>query len=169
MATKTFSISFKNKKNFDNYSEILFKNLEKYEEIPKNIRKKIFICAVELIQNAIIHNDSKIDTFRFSLNSFNANFSIKQKMSKNKFEKLQGLITKINDTSLENLKIEYQENLLKEIGGSVGNGLILCRLKSENCFYLINEGEIDNKYKNIDSEQEFMTKILLEFKHGNND
>ena len=127
------------KENNDNFADIIDKSLS---QASKAIRKRIVSCAIELIQNNLIYNNKGeiiIEVFE-SEESYFLNTS--RKIDYEVAKILKNKISAINSTEREQLKKMFLENLDKNTSGSTGNGLILCRLKSDD---IINVTETTDK------------------------
>lgn len=140
----------------EDYNYFLSSVEKSINNIPKTIRKKLIFCLIELVQNAIVHkNKSKISVIISKGKSFVlqvANISSKENaiITKHHFEQ-------INKHNLKILKEIYNNNLKKESNNkSVGNGLILCLIKSEKKIELI----INNI---TDIQKQILFKIYFDY------
>ena len=105
----------------------------KLQEIDKPLRKRIISCAIELLQNNSIHNKSN----GIDISVIESNDCIKLKTARKLDIKsinfLNYKIQEINNISIDNLKELFKKNLSAEnLEQGTGNGLILCRLKSDS-------------------------------------
>lgn len=102
------------------------------QEIDKPLRKKIISCAIELLQNNTIHNHGNgID---ISVTEMNDCIKLKtaRKLDEISANYLNNKIQEINNIGTNNLKELFKKNLSSENSEQgTGNGLILCRLKSD--------------------------------------
>ena len=102
-------------------------------EIERPLRKRIVSCAIELIQNNIIHNSGN----EILVNAYESDNQITlntyRKLSDANAIILQNKILDINNKSIFQLKELFKQNLNNESATQgTGNGLILCRLKSDS-------------------------------------
>lgn len=117
-----------------NDCENIVETLEnKLQEIDKPLRKRIISCAIELLQNNSIHNNSN----GIDISVIESNDCIKLKTTRKLDEisanYLNNKIQEINNISVVNLKVLFKKNLSSEnLEQGTGNGLILCRLKSDS-------------------------------------
>ena len=124
--------------NKDNFHIIIEDLLKNQSYLDKKMQKNILICLIELIQNIFKHN------ILFKDNIFNQ-IDIECKLVKNKpivkisqiinqeqLLNLTNIINKINNISLEEIKGKYIKNLENNDSENLGNGLLLCKLKSQN-------------------------------------
>ncbi len=105
----------------------------KLQEIDKPLRKRIISCAIELLQNNTIHNKGN----GIDISVIESNDCIKLKTARKLDEisanYLNNKIQEINNISVVNLKVLFKKNLSSEnLEQGTGNGLILCRLKSDS-------------------------------------
>lgn len=111
-------------------------------ETGKPLRKRIVSCAIELIQNNIIHNSGN----EIVVNAYESDNQITlntyRKLSDASTSILQNKILDINNKSTFQLKELFKHNINNEstIQGT-GNGLILCRLKSDSEIYTNSDGD----------------------------
>jgi len=131
LSTKTIlSLHFSAESDCENIVETLESQLQ---EIGKPLRKRIISCAIELLQNNTIHNHGNgIDIYvTESDNCIRLNTA--RKLDEKSANFLNNKIQEINNISIDNLKELFKKNLSAEnlIQGT-GNGLILCRLKSDS-------------------------------------
>ncbi|MBR4584960.1 MAG: hypothetical protein IKO34_14275 [Bacteroidales bacterium] len=105
----------------------------KLQEIDKPLRKRIISCAIELLQNNTIHNHGNgID---ISVTEMNDCIKLKtaRELDIKSINFLNYKIQEINNISIDNLKELFKKNLSAEnLEQGTGNGLILCRLKSDS-------------------------------------
>lgn len=104
----------------------------KLQGIDKPLRKRIISCTIELLQNNTIHNHSN----GIDISVIESNDCIKLKTARKLDEisanYLNNKIQEINNISVVNLKVLFKKNLSSEnLEQGTGNGLILCRLKSD--------------------------------------
>lgn len=117
-----------------NDCENIVETLEsKLQEIDKPLRKRIISCAIELLQNNTIHNKGN----GIDISVIETNDCIKLKTARKLDEistnYLNNKIQEINNISRVNLKELFKKNLSSEnLEQGTGNGLILCRLKSDS-------------------------------------
>ena len=117
----------------ENDCENIVETLEsKLQEIDKPLRKRIISCAIELLQNNSIHNKSN----GIDISVIETNDCIKLKTARELDEisanYLNNKIQEISNISIVNLKELFKRNLSSEnLEQGTGNGLILCRLKSD--------------------------------------
>jgi hypothetical protein len=131
----------KSEADYQNFRYSLEKSLSTLS-LPE--RKKLLICATELIQNNYIHNNAselKISIYRNPLQTI---IESTQFLIKDDCEKIKEHLLLINNTEIPILQQQKTENIKKsseKLEGSPGNGLILCRLKSGNTidFKIISE------------------------------
>ncbi|MBQ5571427.1 MAG: hypothetical protein IIT38_00975, partial [Bacteroidales bacterium] len=105
----------------------------KLQEIDKPLRKRIISCAIELLQNNTIHN--KGNGIDISVIESDDCIMLKtaRKLEEISANYLNNKIQEINNISVVNLKVLFQKNLSSEnLEQGTGNGLILCRLKSDS-------------------------------------
>ena len=105
----------------------------KLQEIDKPLRKRIISCAIELLQNNSIHNKGN----GIDISVIESDGCIKLKTARELDEisanYLNNKIQEINNISIDNLKDLFKKNLSAEnLSQGTGNGLILCRLKSDS-------------------------------------
>lgn len=117
-----------------NDCENIVETLEnKLQEIDKPLRKRIISCAIELLQNNSIHNHGN----GIDISVIESNDCIKLKTARKLDEisanYLNNKIQEINNIDTNNLKELFKKNLSYEnLEQGTGNGLILCRLKSDS-------------------------------------
>ncbi len=104
----------------------------KLQEIDKPLRKRIISCAIELLQNNTIHNQGNgIDISVAEMND-KIKLNTARKLDLKSVKLLNNKIQEINNISTCNLKELFKKNLSAEnLTQGTGNGLILCRLKSD--------------------------------------
>ena len=116
-----------------NDCENIVETLEsKLQEIDKTLRKRIISCAIELLQNNTIHN--KGNGIDISVIESDGRIKLKtaRKLDRECGKFLIDKIQEINNISTDNLKELFKKNLSSEnLEQGTGNGLILCRLKSD--------------------------------------
>ena len=126
-----------------NDCENIVETLEsKLQEIDKPLRKRIISCAIELLQNNTIHNHSN----GIDISVIESDGCIKLKTARKLDEisasYLNNKIQEINNISTDNLKELFKKNLNTEnLEQGTGNGLILCRLKSDTAIETKFSGE----------------------------
>ena len=130
-STKTIlSLHFSAGSDCENIVETLENKLQ---EIDKPMRKRIISCAIELLQNNTIHNHGNgID---ISVTEMNDCIKLKtaRELDIKSINFLNYKIQEINNISIDNLKELFKKNLSAEnLEQGTGNGLILCRLKSDS-------------------------------------
>ncbi len=105
----------------------------KLQEIDKPLRKRIISCTIELLQNNTIHNKGNIIDISVSETDNCIRLNTARKLDEKSANFLNNKIQEINNISIDNLKELFKKNLSAEnlIQGT-GNGLILCRLKSDS-------------------------------------
>jgi hypothetical protein len=124
-------------------------------------RKKLLICATELIQNNYIHNNANDLKISIYQNSQQTIIESTQFLIEDDVEKIKKRLQLINKTEIQILKKQKIENIQKSLDkleSSPGNGLIVCRITSGNT--------ID--FRLVCKEQEiFQTVITIKTdKHG---
>ncbi len=105
----------------------------KLQEIDKPLRKRIISCAIELLQNNTIHN--KGNGIDFSVIESDGCIKLKtaRELDEISANYLNNKIQEINNIGTNNLKELFKKNLSSEnLEQGTGNGLILCRLKSDS-------------------------------------
>ena len=105
----------------------------KLQEIDKPLRKRIISCAIELLQNNSIHN--KGNGIDISVIESNGCIKLKtaRKLDEISANYLNNKIQEISNISIVNIKVLFKKNLSSEnLEQGTGNGLILCRLKSDS-------------------------------------
>ena len=124
-------------------------------EIEKPLRKRIVSCAIELIQNNIIHNSGNEIVVKAYESDNYITLNTYRKLNDSNAKILSNKIVDTNEKSTTKLKELFKQNLNNESATQgTGNGLILCRLKSDS--------EIHTNYDGDTFE------ITLKFdKHGN--
>ena len=128
--TKTIlSLHFSAGSDCENIVETLENKLQ---EIDKPLRKRIISCAIELLQNNSIHNNSNgIDISVTEINGC-VKLNTTRKLNEKSAKFLNNKIREINNISTDNLKVLFKKNISAEnLEQGTGNGLILCRLKSD--------------------------------------
>ena len=103
------------------------------QEIDKPLRKRIISCAIELLQNNIIHNKGNGIEISVAETDDCIKFNTTRKLDEKSATFLSNKIQEINNISIDNLKELFKKNLSAEnLSQGTGNGLILCRLKSDS-------------------------------------
>ena len=129
-STKTIlSLHFSTESDCENIVETLENQLQ---EIDKPLRKRIISCVIELLQNNTIHNHSNgIDISVAEIDDC-IKLNTIRKLDEKSAKFLNNKIQEINNISTDNLKELFKKNLSTEnLEQGTGNGLILCRLKSD--------------------------------------
>lgn len=127
--TNIINLDFDYFKNKDNFNTILENKLENFK---KNLKKKILICATELIQNNFIHNDFKNISLEIKKRETSYILIVEQIVENEKSLKILQKIVEINKKNIDELKEIYKNNLQNSCLDNVGNGLIICKIKSKN-------------------------------------
>ena len=111
-------------------------------EIEKPLRKRIVSCAIELIQNNIIHNSRNEIVVKAYESDSQITLNTYRKLNDSNAILLQDKILDINNKIIFQLKELFKQNLNNEISTQgTGNGLILCRLKSDSEIYTNSDGD----------------------------
>ena len=111
-------------------------------EIEKPLRKRIVSCAIELIQNNIIHNSGNEIVVKAHESDNQITLNTYRKLNGLNATILQNKILDINTKSAFQLKDLFKQNLNNESATQgTGNGLILCRLKSDSEIYTNSDGD----------------------------
>ena len=111
-------------------------------EIEKPLRKRIVSCAIELIQNNIIHNSGNEIVVKAYESDNQITLNTYRKLSDANAIILQNKILDINNKDIFQLKELFKQNLNNESATQgTGNGLILCRLKSDSEIYTNSDGD----------------------------
>jgi len=147
-------IAFREIKDYENFSYDLKNQLSCLNPV---IRKKIIIIATELIQNNIIHNNSKPCVLSINVQKNYVYFEINQLTEADKLKKIRETLASINELSETSLKDIYKNNISNFNKKNVGNGLILCRLKSGNKIGLLSE--------KTDNENIYSFTLAIKLKH----
>lgn len=125
-----FSFCVSAEQNCNNFVEIMEANLQ---ELNLPLRKRIISCAIELIQNNLIHNSG--EKIEVGL-SENKDFYILQTERQVDYDtacELEAKIAEINATDIELLKQRYKQNLANTSESTgTGNGLLQCKIKSRS-------------------------------------
>lgn len=118
--------------NADTNISIIIEDIERTLTKLKNktIAKRIVLCSIELIQNNIIHNN-KSSEILISETENTIILKLSQSIFVNDAQKILKIINSINQLSTDELKTIYKKNLAGDTK-TTGNGLISCRIKSEN-------------------------------------
>lgn len=112
------------------------------QEIDKPLRKRIISCAIELLQNNSIHNNSNEIDISVTETDANIKLNTARKLDEKCAKFLNNKIQEINNISIGNLKELFKKNLSAEnLTQGTGNGLILCRLKSDTAIETKFSGE----------------------------
>ena len=129
-STKTIlSLHFSAGSDCENIVETLESKLQ---EIDKPLRKRIISCAIELLQNNTIHNKGNGIDISVTETDANIKLNTARKLDEKSANFLNNKIQGINNISTDNLKELFKKNLSAEnLEQGTGNGLILCRLKSD--------------------------------------
>ena len=102
------------------------------QEIDKPLLKRIISCAIELLQNNTIHNKGNGIDISVTETDANIKLNTARKLDKISANYLNNKIQEINNIGTNNLKELFKKNLSSEnLEQGTGNGLILCRLKSD--------------------------------------
>ncbi|HPL03725.1 MAG TPA: DUF6272 family protein [Bacteroidales bacterium] len=144
-------IDFTSNSDYDLFFDIITNKINSIEDIEKSYRKKIIICAVELIQNNIIHNCKANSRVEISKTNDFIILDYIQSTDKQKYENLIKKIDLVNKMNFENISLKIKENIenSKSNLGS-GNGLLTCRLKTKNFVNIkLIETNSENEYKFI--------------------
>ena len=103
------------------------------QEIDKPLRKRIISCAIELLQNNFIHNHGNGIDISVIESDGCIKLKTARKLDKISVNYLNNKIQEINNIDTNNLKELFKKNLSSEnLEQGTGNGLILCRLKSDS-------------------------------------
>ncbi len=117
------------KNDYENIVETLDSQLQK---IDKTLRKRIISCAIELLQNNTIHNKGNGIVISIIENDVCIKLNTARKLDEKSANFINNKIQDINNISADNLKELFKKNLSAEnLTQGTGNGLILCRLKSD--------------------------------------
>ena len=123
------SLHFSAGSDCENIVETLESQLQ---EIDKPLRKRITSCAIELLQNNTIHNHGNGIDISVTETDANIKLNTARKLDEKCAKFLNNKIQEINNISIGNLKELFKKNLSAEnLTQGTGNGLILCRLKSD--------------------------------------
>lgn len=156
------NIIFSQIEDYNNVHNILISTLDIF---PKRLMKKIIICSTEIIQNNILHNTNhklslsihENDSLIITMFDFFVNNDI--------YNSIKAKIDTINSLSIQKLQTIYKYNLqnTNQISTGANNGLVLCRLKSNN--YI----ELQIKDNNLTQSSLIQVQLILKFdKNGNN-
>jgi hypothetical protein len=127
-----------------------------------NSGKKIVICATELIQNNIIHNNSSPSSIEISTNYNSTIIEYSQTVIAEQFLKINSLIDTINNIDLITIKDKIKNNIMNDSkNSSCGNGFMICRSKTGN---QINLQLINKVFSGNDAFYYF--KIQLKINHN---
>ena len=114
----------------ENIVETLENQLQK---IDKPLRKRIISCAIELLQNNTIHNKGNGIDISVTETDDCIRLNTARKLDGKSTKFLNDKIQEINNISTVNLKDLFKKNLsVENLEQGTGNGLILCRLKSDS-------------------------------------
>lgn len=118
--------------NADTNISIIIEDIERTltKSINKTIAKRIVLCSIELIQNNIIHNN-KSSEILISETENTINLKLSQTIFIDDAQKILKIINSINKLNTDELKNIYRTNLAGD-KKTTGNGLISCRIKSDN-------------------------------------
>ena len=123
------SLHISAKNDYENIVETLDSQLQK---IDKTLRKRIISCAIELLQNNTIHNKGNGIVISIIENDVCIKLNTARKLDEKSANFINNKIQDINNISADNLKELFKKNLSAEnLTQGTGNGLILCRLKSD--------------------------------------
>jgi len=130
-STKTIlSLHFSAESDCDNIVETLENQLH---EIDKLLRKRIISCAIELLQNNTIHNHGNGIDISVTETDGCIRLNTTRKLDAKSANLLNNKIQGINNINIYKLKELFKRNLSAEnLEQGTGNGLILCRLKSDS-------------------------------------
>ena len=131
LSTKTIlSLHISAGNDCENIVETLESQLQ---EIKKPLRKRIISCAIELLQNNSIHNHGNGIDISVIESDGCIKLKTARKLDKISANYLNNKIQEINNIDTNNLKKLFKKNLSSEnLEQGTGNGLILCRLKSDS-------------------------------------
>lgn len=131
--------------------------------VPSAFKKKVLICCTELIQNNHIHNPgTEISLLIFTVGHL-LKIEATQIVTENVLNLISEKIKKLNALSIEELTLLYRENLttsetIRHQGQqTTGNGLITCRLKSQNPLQLI----LINSNQNTEYRKQIMISLTF--------
>ncbi len=115
-------------------SENIVEDLEsQLQEIDKPLRKRIISCAIELLQNNTIHNHGNGIDISVAESDNRIKLDTARKLDEKSAKFINNKIQEINNISIDNLKELFKKNLsVENLEQGTGNGLILCRLKSDS-------------------------------------
>ena len=137
-------------KDLDSFIE---KASVKLSHINIKLRKRLISCSIELIQNNFIHNQSELTLLIIDKGNYYT-IEITQMIDTLQYKNLKEHLDTINKMSQDELKEKHKNNLISNTLNSTGNGLIFCRLKSENMINLSFVNDMNkialkfNKYEN---------------------
>ena len=115
--------------NISNIIDTIEQTIHKLDN--KTITKKIMSCSIELIQNNAIHNKNNPSEIIIIETENTIDLKVSQSLLDDDAQKILRIIKSINKKNIEELKHLYRQNLIGD-QEKTGNGLISCRLKSEN-------------------------------------
>ncbi len=117
-----------------NYNNLIHSIEKSLSQFPKTIRKKIILCSIELVQNILLHNDEPDILINISNNNREIVLTVANTTTNKKAGHIITHFNNVNKLNLKELKDLYILNLQKKHKTddfSVGNGIILCLLKSK--------------------------------------
>lgn len=127
------SLCVSESKNRENFTDIIDESLS---QLDKTIRRRIVSCAIELIQNNLKYNTSEDIIVELTEEDGTYLLNTSRNLDQETCNMLIEKIEEINSTEHETLKRRFLSNLDKDdTASSTGNGLILCRLKSDDVIY----------------------------------
>ncbi len=119
----------------DDYLNFRFVAEKALVELDFRLKKKLLICLTELIQNNIIHNQSSTCQIEVYSSDNQIFIKSKQRLSFENIKNIENKLSLINRMSIPDLEALKRINIIKAVEEnrvSPGNGLIICRIKSEN-------------------------------------
>lgn len=123
-------------KNFETSSDFEEFNIEIENSLSDfiiNYRKKILFSVTELIQNNIIHNNSRIASLEIKSKPNKIEIVFLQYVSECDFTLINDIVAKVNSFSKEEVSKKIVDNIIfppKETGSN--NGFFICRQKTGN-------------------------------------
>lgn len=145
------TIDFSSNSDYDSFFDIITNKINSIEDVEKPYLKKIIICAIELIQNNIIHNCKEVSRLEIYKKDNFIILDYVQSTDKQKFENLVKHIKFVNELNFENISLKIKgniENTKSNLGS--GNGLLTCRLKTKNFVNIkLLEAKSEDEYKFI--------------------
>lgn len=136
----------------DDIISLLDKTLVSIEN--KTIKKRIISCCIELVQNNLKHNKYPAELRIQKANNFFI-IQITEQMSAKDIENTSIKISTINNLTDVELKEKYQKNIANN-SVNTGNGLIFCKLKSNN--------PIEHIISKSNSGNIIISKIFVKFR-----